>query len=101
MLLEHLAGVTTSEASGFHFMFVNSKVALDAIISSSFQSLTLLLPTFNSAGEFVLDLIVDLEHVNAVPVNYSCIGGWICYWLVGKLCIQNSILKMTIVPLDP
>lgn len=50
-------------------MFIKSKVALDAVVSSSFQSITLLLPTFNAAGEFVLGLIVDLEHMNVVHVN--------------------------------
>lgn len=100
MSLGHLAGVTSSEALGFHLMFIESRVALDATISSSLQSITLLLPTFNALGEFVLDLIVDFQHMNVVPGNYARTG-WIGCWLIGNLCMENSLFETTIIPLDP
>lgn len=100
MSLEHLAGVTSSEASGFHLMFIDSEGAPDAIISSSLQRITLLLPTFNAAGEFVLDLTVNFQHMNAIPGNYASTG-WICCLLVGELCIENSLFETTVIPLDP
>jgi len=70
-------------------MFITSEVALGAIISSSFQSITLLLRPFNTAGAFVWDLIVDLQQMSVVRVSDGCTG-WICWWLVAwkTLCSE-------------
>lgn len=78
MLLEHLAGLTYSEALVFCFVFLT-------VIPSLFQSFFfsffffLLLSPFNTVEGFVLHLVVDLKHLDAAHVNYSC-AGWSC-WL--------------------
>lgn len=80
-------------------MFLRGKVAFDAVIPSLFQNVfsfffffALLLPAFNTVGGFVLDLVVDLKHLDAAHghVYYSC-SGWSC-WL-GSFVVRAPCLR--------